>query len=46
MLSFHGLLVEALKRADWLDSAVTKRIFSTRSHGIELCLLEGKKKYG
>lgn len=31
---------------DWLDRAVKKRIFSTRSHGVELCLLEGQKKYG
>jgi Arc/MetJ-type ribon-helix-helix transcriptional regulator len=30
----------------WLDKLVEKRIFASRSHGVELCLLEGQKKFG
>jgi metal-responsive CopG/Arc/MetJ family transcriptional regulator len=30
----------------WLDQAVKKRVFANRSHGVELCILEGKRKYG
>jgi Arc/MetJ-type ribon-helix-helix transcriptional regulator len=30
----------------WLDEKVRDRMFSTVSHGVELCILEGQKKYG
>lgn len=31
--------------AMWLDRMVERRTFANRSHGIELCILEGQKKY-
>lgn len=31
---------------EWLDKMVQKRTFANRSHGVELCILEGQKKYG
>ncbi len=30
----------------WLDKMVETRVFANRSHGVELCILEGQKKYG
>jgi hypothetical protein len=31
---------------DWLDEMVEKRILASRYHGVELCILEGQRKYG
>jgi len=31
---------------DWLNKMVKKRTFASRSHGVELCILEGQLKYG
>ena len=31
---------------DWIDDKVTERVFANVSHGVELCLLEGQRKYG
>lgn len=32
--------------AEWLDTKVKDRTFASRSHGVELCLLEGRAKFG
>jgi len=31
---------------DWIHGKVAERIFASVSHGVELCLLEGQRKYG
>jgi Arc/MetJ-type ribon-helix-helix transcriptional regulator len=30
----------------WLNAKVKERVFASRSHGVELCLLEGETKFG
>ncbi|HEX9907883.1 MAG TPA: hypothetical protein VGB78_05380 [Thermoplasmata archaeon] len=32
-------------QVEWLDEKVKDRTFSTVSHGVELCILEGQKRY-
>jgi Arc/MetJ-type ribon-helix-helix transcriptional regulator len=31
---------------EWLNAKVKERVFASRSHGVELCLLEGQSKFG
>jgi hypothetical protein len=31
---------------EWLHDKVTERTFANISHGVELCILEGKRRYG
>ncbi len=30
---------------DWLDKMVAKRAFASRSHGVELCIMEYREKH-
>lgn len=30
---------------DWLNEMVKKRAFASRSHGVELCIMEYKEKH-
>ena len=29
---------------EWLDSMVKKRVFASKSHGVELCIMEYKER--
>ena len=31
---------------DWVDEMVRKRAFASRSHGVELCIMEYREKHG
>ncbi|MCX6652431.1 MAG: ribbon-helix-helix domain-containing protein [Methanomassiliicoccales archaeon] len=31
---------------DWLDEMVKKRVFASRSHGVELCIMEYRERHG
>jgi len=33
------------EQKEWLDSMVKKRTFDSRSHGVEVCIIEARKKY-
>jgi len=31
---------------EWINGKVTQRVFANVSHGVELCVVEGQRKYG
>ena len=31
---------------EWIQGKVVRRVFANFSHGVELCVLEGQRKYG
>jgi hypothetical protein len=34
------------EQIEWIDGKVSERVFANVSHGVELCVIEGQRKYG